>query len=73
MSILEQVIKAVAEETGCDNISEHTFLESLGLDSLGFVSLMLAINKEVAEIPDAEWVNINTVGAIAKTAERYIQ
>jgi acyl carrier protein len=71
MTTLEKVIKVVAQETGRDpaSLSESTFLDSLGLDSLEFVCLMQAIQNEIANVPDEQWANLNTVGGIARACE----
>ena len=68
--MLEKVIAVVSRESG-QEVNENTFLDSLGLDSLEFVCLMQAIANEVCEIPDTAWVNINTVGGIAKACEAH--
>jgi len=68
LSTLEKVISVVSRETGKE-VHENTFLDALGLDSLEFVCLMQAIQKEVADVPDAEFVKINTVGGIARACE----
>lgn len=60
----------VARETGAD-INENSRLDNLGLDSLEFVSLMVAL-QDIATIPDQEWVSLNTVRDIAEACERHL-
>lgn len=65
MNRLEKVKQIIAEELGCENVSGETTLEDLGVDSLEFVSLMQAIGRELGEIPEEKWAQIETVGDIA--------
>lgn len=71
MSTLEKVIKVVAQETGREesSLNAATFLDSLGLDSLEFVNLMLAIQNSVSNVPDEKWATLNTIGGIAQACE----
>lgn len=71
MSILEKVIEIVSRETGGD-VNADTRLDSLGLDSLEFVCLIQAIQSEVVDVPEEEFVNIETVDGIAKVCEHYL-
>lgn len=73
MSTLEKVIKIIGEELGRENVSEADTLEGLGLDSLEFSSIMLAVSKQVAEIPESEWEHLNTVGDIAQAVTKYAE
>lgn len=72
MSISAKVIRIVSTESDIpvNEISEFTKIESLGLDSLEFVGLMLAIRSELVDIPEDKWVNLETVGDIARACER---
>jgi acyl carrier protein len=72
LSIQTKVISIVSTESDIPaaNISEFTKLESLGLDSLEFVGLMLAIRSELVDIPEEKWVNLETVGDIVRACER---
>lgn len=54
------------------DVNADTRLDSLGLDSLEFVCLIQAIQAEVVDVPEEEFVNINTVEDIAKVCERYL-
>jgi acyl carrier protein len=65
MSLFEQVRKIIAEETGSNEswITESTTLDSLGVDSLEFVSLMQAIGA-IKSIPESRYYALNTVGDI---------
>lgn len=72
MTTLEKVIAVVSRETGAENLQESTFLDSLGLDSLEFLSLMQAIEKDIAPIPDVEWIGLNTVHSIVQACERHL-
>lgn len=65
------MIEIVSRETGGD-VNADTRLDSLGLDSLEFVCLIQAIQSEVVDVPEEEFVNINTVEDIAKVCERYV-
>lgn len=71
MNTLKKVIEIVKQETGAE-VNADTALESLGLDSLEFVELMLAIAKDCADIPDAHWGELNTVGDMAQACELQI-
>lgn len=69
-NILEKVIEIVSRETGGE-VNADTRLDSLGLDSLEFVCLIQAIQSEVVDVPEEEFVNIETVDGIAKVCEKY--
>jgi len=57
----EELLKLVAEETGKKPELDDS-LESLGIDSLDFVSLMQAVeNKFGMVIPPEQYTNIDTV------------
>lgn len=73
MNILEKVRQIIAEELGRDSVDQATTLEELGVDSLEFSALMVAVSRQVGEIPDSEWETLNTVGDIARAAEKYAQ
>jgi acyl carrier protein len=57
----EQIIETVQSELGIDGITLDTTLDSLGVDSLGFMELMLK-----CEVPREKEVGIETVGDIVK-------
>jgi acyl carrier protein len=69
--MIEKVIEVVAAEVGRDpsELSAETRLDSLGMDSLEFVALMLSVAEEIAPIPDEKWVRIETIGDIAQAFE----
>lgn len=69
-NILEKVIEIVSRETG-GNVNADTRLDSLGLDSLEFVCLIQAIQSEVVDVPEEEFVNIETVDGVVKVCEKY--
>jgi acyl carrier protein len=69
LSISAKVIEIVQDETGIDEITEHTRIDALGLKSLAFVSLMVAVRRELTDIPDEKWVGFQTVGDIARACE----
>lgn len=71
MSTLEKVIAIVSRETG-EDVNADTRLDSLGLDSLEFVCLIQAIQSEVVDVPEEEFVNINTPEEIVKVCEHYL-
>lgn len=66
------LLAVICRETGFspEEISRETTLEALGIDSLEFLNLMLAIRAEVGEIPQDEYGRINTVGDIADLLHR---
>ena len=68
MDDLRKVREIIANELGLspEIIGADTVLEELGIDSLEFVSLMQAIGKEIAEIPESKWERLRTVGDIAR-------
>jgi acyl carrier protein len=70
MTTLEKVIAVIFSETGTDGITRDTRLDSLGLDSLEFVCLMKEIQETVADVPDAEWARMETVGEIAEACDK---
>lgn len=68
MSILEQVIDIVADETGkrITDLTAETRFDSLGIDSLDFIALIQALESRCkCQIPDAEYVNLQTIGDVA--------
>jgi acyl carrier protein len=71
LKTLQKVIEIVGRETGAPNILVSTRLDALGLDSLEFVALMVAL-QDIATIPDEEWVALNTVKDIAEACERHL-
>lgn len=63
--MLEKLRSLIEEQTGKADIGASTRLDSLGIDSLEFLSLMLEIQREFDRIiPDSEWPNLHTVGDI---------
>jgi|HubBroStandDraft_6_1064221.scaffolds.fasta_scaffold2102085_2 acyl carrier protein len=57
----DEIIKAVETETEIKGVTLATTMESLNLDSLSFMALMLKCN-----VPREKEVGINTVGDIVK-------
>lgn len=70
--MIERIIAIVAKETDkqMSGISAETRLDSLGIDSLEFVCLMQVIQREIGDIPEAEWAGLETVGDVAAACER---
>ena len=72
-TIVERVTKLVCEQLGVKEeevISEASFVEDLGADSLDTVELVMALEEEFeTEIPDEEAEKITTV----KEAIDYIE
>jgi acyl carrier protein len=69
---LSLLIDVICRETGADpaEVNRDTTLDSLGVDSLEFLNLMLAIKVEIGEIPQDEFGRLNTVGDIADVLNR---
>lgn len=64
--MIEKVIAVVNEETG-KSASETSTFEELGLDSLDFVSLMLAVeNKLGVRIPEEKYPTIESVADLSR-------
>jgi len=45
-------------------ITPETTFEDLGLDSLEFAALMLAIGRDLGEIPEERWPDLRAIGDI---------
>lgn len=60
----EQIFAIVREETGEKELALATTLESLGLDSLGFIDLMAKCG-----VPQEKEIGIETVGDIVKALD----
>lgn len=63
-----KLAEVLARETGisADSLYSSTTLESLGIDSLEFLSLMHAIRDAIKEIPESRFAYLNTVGDIER-------
>ena len=59
------VLEFISEEVG-RTVTAETRIEDLGIDSLDFISLIQSIGEKFKEIPDSEFVKLNTVGDIVK-------
>lgn len=69
---ISRLLAVICRETGAnpEEIDESTTLESLGVDSLEFLNLMIAIKSEIGEIPQDEYGSLNTIGDIANILSR---
>jgi acyl carrier protein len=68
--ILEKIANLIAEHTGCDaaTIKEDTTFESLGIDSLDTVEMVMQLEEELGiEIELEE--KMSTIGELAKFIE----
>lgn len=64
--ISEKVLAVIARETG-QTVTDQTSLDDLGLDSLEFLDLLLALGRETGkEIPDETVAGLKTVGDLAR-------
>jgi acyl carrier protein len=62
------VCDVIELETG-KAVTEETTIDSLGLDSLDFLDLMLAVEKESGKkVPDDKFGDLHTVGDIVRLA-----
>lgn len=61
-----RLLALIAAETGKSGLTLETKLEDLGLDSLEFVSLMLAISNTFREISENQWADLRTIGDIER-------
>jgi acyl carrier protein len=62
----DQVFAIIERETG-QKVDDSTLLESLEVDSLEFLDLVLVISAEVGkEIPDEQLSQLKTVGDIVQ-------
>lgn len=67
MTTLERVLSVISRETGAGQLTVETSIDSLGLDSLEFVSLLLEIEKELGKNPDEDKVSgVETIGDLIK-------
>lgn len=64
-------LQLVAHETGLDaeRLSLDTSIEEIGLDSLEFLELLLAIGEAYHTIPDSAIPKIHTLGDILTALE----
>jgi acyl carrier protein len=64
--IIEKVKEIIADQLGIDEeeiVSDASFIDDLGADSLDLVELIMALEEEFdMEIPDEDAEKINTVG-----------
>ena len=65
-ALLHNIIQVVAVESDkpAESITAESKLEDLGMDSLDFVALMIAL-----EIPEAKWQGVVTVADILRVME----
>lgn len=59
----EKLLDIISRETGYrrEILSMDTPIDSLGIDSLEFVELMLAISNEIGEVPRESYPSLQTV------------
>ena len=81
-AIARQVIEIIAEQAVLDpaEVQEHATLEDLGIDSLGLVECIFAIEQTFdvtvpfnANTPDEGSFDISSVGAVIREVERLVQ
>ena len=68
LSTFDRVREVVERETGQSPIERTTRLDSLGMDSLDFMSLLAAL-KEIDNIPQERYMDVETVGELAAILE----
>jgi acyl carrier protein len=82
MTIREQVVQIIAEQALLDvaDVPENAALESLGIDSMGLVESIFAIEEAFdiqvpfnANDPSESTFDISTVDTIVKAVEQLIQ
>ena len=70
MALADKVKDIIVEQLGVNKdqvVSEASFIEDLGADSLDTVELVMAFEEEFgAEIPDEDAEKLTTVGAVIK-------
>ncbi len=64
--MIEKVIAVVQRETGREEIDARTRLDSLGMDSLEFMSLIICLRAEIGDIPDEAISYMETIDDVAK-------
>jgi acyl carrier protein len=68
MALDEKVKDIIVEQLGVNSdqvVSDASFIEDLGADSLDTVELVMAFEEEFgAEIPDEDAEKLNTVGSV---------
>lgn len=71
MTKQEQVIAIVARECGKmpEEVTPETDIESLGMDSLEFLSLLICVRDEVGEVTDDVAAKLQTVGDLAAAVQ----
>lgn len=62
-------MRIVMEESGVKQLGEATTFEELGMDSLDFVSMIQAIEKEFGPIPKSHLIGIENVGNLIDVVE----
>jgi acyl carrier protein len=67
--MIEKVIETVERETG-QKVTAETSLDDLGLDSLEFISLVLAVGEATGKtIPDEKIAGLTRVEDLARELE----
>lgn len=81
-AIARQVIEIIAEQAVLepDEVQQHETLEALGIDSLGLVECIFAIEQTFditvpfnANNPDEGSFDISSVGAVIREVERLVE
>lgn len=67
MNTLEKLYAVISRETGITDLAESSRFDSLGIDSLDFLSLVLAVQAEFkCDIPDAVYPTLETIADLLK-------
>jgi acyl carrier protein len=70
MTILQRVIAIVSEETNTsiEKLNANTSFSDLGLDSLEFMALIVAL-REMGDIPDEKIGGLNTIADVVSVLD----
>ena len=73
MAVPEKITEIIVEQLGVkpeEVVSEASFVDDLGADSLDTVELVMALEEEFAiEVPDEDAEKLATVGDVSKYIE----
>ena len=65
---MQDILSVIEQQTG-HKVDSDTPIDSLGLDSLDFIDLLLAIERETGVVvPDSKVADIHTIADILKAA-----
>ena len=72
----EKLLAMIAEELGLQEedgspklLPTETSFDELGLDSLEFVDLMQKVGREIGDVPEEKWVEIETIADLIAAIE----